>query len=92
MPVEEQVDGRAVDELEALPGDGLPMVGRNALAHDPPGDRDELQVEVLDPQLVDLRADLLDQIIAPRGVDEGLDVHRRLAGAQPGPRVPRLAR
>jgi hypothetical protein len=38
------------------------VIGGDALADDPPGDRDELEVDVGDPQLVDLLADLLDQL------------------------------
>src|SRR6185295_2594000 len=45
--IEEEVDGRSVDELEAPVGHVLPMVGRDALAHDAPGDRDELQIEIV---------------------------------------------
>ena len=69
-PIEEQVDGCAVDELEAAIGDILPMLGRDALAHDAARHRDELQVEVFDAELVDLGADLLDQIVATRLLDE----------------------
>ncbi len=76
VPVEEEVHGGAVDELEALPRDALPMVGRDALAHDAAGDRHELQIEVLDAELVDLAADLFDKLLALRIVDEALDIRQ----------------
>ncbi len=75
--VHEEVDGGAVDELEAAIGDVLPVVGRNALAHDAAGDRHELEVEVLDAERVDLLAHLLDEISAPRSLDEVLVVGHR---------------
>ena len=74
--VDEEIHGGAIDELEALLGDALPMVGRDALAHDAAGDRDELQIEIVDAELVDLLADLLDQLLALRVLDELLDVSR----------------
>ena len=73
-PVDEEIHGRAVDELEALLRHGFPMVGRDALAHDAAGHRHELQVEILDPELVDLLADLLDELLALRVLDEPLDI------------------
>ena len=72
--VHEQVHGGAIDELEALPGDALPVVRRDALAHDPAGDRDELQIEILDPQLVDLLADFRYLCRAPLGFEEGFKI------------------
>ncbi len=57
--VHEEIDSRAIDELEAAVGDVLPVVGGNALAHDAAGHRDELQVEILDAKRVDLLADCL---------------------------------
>jgi hypothetical protein len=59
-PVEEQVHGSAVDELEALARHAFPMVCRNALAADATRDRHELQIEILDAEFVDLLADLGD--------------------------------
>ena len=63
VAVQEQVDGRAVDQLETALGDGFPMIRRNALAADPSCDRHELEIQILDTQLVDLAAHLLDQIV-----------------------------
>ena len=83
VPVGEQVGGRAVDELEALLGGALPMVGGDALADDAAGDRDELVVDVGDAQLVDLLADLLDQLGAPVGAD--ILVDRQLRHLHPPP-------
>ncbi len=65
VAVDEQVGRGAVDQLEAALGDPLPVVGGNALAHDPPGDRDELIVDVADALGVDLRPDALDSLGAP---------------------------
>ncbi len=76
VSVGEEIDGGAVDELEALLGDALPVVGRDALAADAPGDGDELQVEIVDPQLVDQLAHLRHLLGAAGGVDEGFDVGR----------------
>jgi len=74
-PVEEQIHGGAVDELEALLRHALPVVSRNALATDAAGDREELQIEIFNAELVDLFPDLLDQFLAARRLDEQLDVH-----------------
>ena len=63
-PVEEEIHGGAIDELEALLRHAFPMVGRDALAADAAGHRDELQIEILDAELVDLLADLGDQLFA----------------------------
>ena len=73
-PVDEEVHGGAVDELEALLGDRFPMVGRNALAHDAAGDRHELQIEIFDAELVDLLANFGDELLAARRIDETLNV------------------
>ena len=48
VAVDEEVGGRPVDELEALLRDRRPVRGRDALAHHPPGHRDELEVDVGD--------------------------------------------
>ena len=74
-PVDEQIHGGAVDELEALLRHDLPMIGRDALAADAAGHRHELQIEILDAELVDLLADLGDELLAARRIDEPLDVH-----------------
>ena len=73
-PVDEQVHGGAVDELEALLGNAFPMVGGDALAHDAAGHRHELQVKIVDAELVDLLADLLDELLALGVLDEPLDI------------------
>ena len=73
-PVEEEIHGGAVDELEALLRHAFPMVGRNALAADAAGHRDELQIEILDAELVDLLADLGDLLLPTWRIDKRLDV------------------
>ena len=76
VPVDEEVGGRAVDELEALARHRLPVRGGHALAHDPARDRDELVVDVRHARSVDLLAHVLDQLIAPRGTHELFEVGR----------------
>ena len=76
VPVEEEVDGCAVDELEAPLGNALPMVGGNSLAADATRDRHELQVQVLDAELIDLRSDLPDHVGPSGRFHEAFDVHR----------------
>ena len=76
VPVGEEVRGRAVDELEPLRGDRLPVLRRDALAHDAAGDRGELVVDVLDPLRVDPLAYLLDEIVTAVRLDEALQVGR----------------
>src|SRR5262249_45047251 len=71
-----EVRGRAVDELEALARHRLPVGRGHALAHDPAGDRDELVVDVRDARRVDLLTNLLDEVIAPLGTHEPLEVGR----------------
>src|SRR5665811_310416 len=78
MAVEEQIDRGAIDELKALLGDALPMIGWNALAHDAARDRHELQIEILDPELVDLAANFLDALLTFRIVYIAFDIHRHL--------------
>ena len=76
VAVEEEVDGRAVHELEAPLGDALPVIGGNALAADASGDRNELQVQVVDAEPVDHLAHLAD-LLRPSGrFHEPFDVHR----------------
>ena len=76
MPVDEEVGGRAVDELEALARHRLPVGRGHALAHDPAGDGDELVVDVRHARGVDLLAHALDELIAPRGTYEPFEVGR----------------
>ena len=76
VPVDEQVGRRAVDELEALGRHRLPVLRRDALAHDPARDGGELVVDVGDPQAVDLLADACDLSIAPVGGNELLEIRR----------------
>ena len=88
VPVGEEVRGRAVDELEALAGDRLPVRSGHALAHDAARDRGELVVDVRDPQVVDLLADLGDLLVATLGADEGFEIGRHalllLVDVRPG--------
>mmetsp|Transcript_23311 Transcript_23311/g.40480 ORF Transcript_23311/g.40480 Transcript_23311/m.40480 type:complete len:522 (-) Transcript_23311:58-1623(-) len=72
--VGEQVHRGAVNQLEPLLGDTFPVIRRNTLAHDLAGDRHELQVKILDPQLVDLLAHLLDLFVAPRRLYESFQI------------------
>ena len=76
VPIEEEVDGRAVDELEPPLRDALPVIGGNALAADPAGNRYELQVQVLDSELIDLLPDLLHHLVPSGCFHEAFDVHR----------------
>ena len=71
----EQVHGGAVDQLEAFLSHSFPMVGRNAFAHDLTGDRNELQVKIFDPQLIDLRTYLLDLFVPALGLYKLFNVH-----------------
>jgi hypothetical protein len=50
------------------------MVGRDALAHHPSGHRYELQIEILDAELIDLRPHLPDQVVATARLGEFLIV------------------
>ena len=79
VAVGEEVRGRAVDELESLLRDRLPVLRRDALAHDAAGDGGELVVDVLDPLGVDPPPDLLDGIGTSVGLDEALQVGRHHA-------------
>ena len=49
------------------------MIGRDAFADDAAGHRDELVVDVCDAELVDLRADLLDEFGATVGLHIGFE-------------------
>ena len=64
VAVDEEVRGRTIDQLEAPLRDRLPVICRNALADDAAGDRHELIVDVADAELLDLGADLLDELFA----------------------------
>ena len=70
VAVGEEVRGGAVDELEALVRDRLPVGSGDAFPHDPPRDRGELVVDVADVLGVDLLADLLDVLGLSFGFDE----------------------
>ena len=76
VAVGEEVRGRAVDELEALLGDRLPVGRRNALAHDAAGDRGELVVDVGDALGVDLLPNVLHPLGTSFRLDEALQVRR----------------
>ena len=76
VAVGEEVRGRAVDELEALLRDRLPVLRRDALAHDAAGHGGELVVDVRDPLGVDAPADVLHEIRASIRSDEALQVGR----------------
>ena len=78
VAVGEEVRGRAVDELEALLRDRLPVLRRNALAHDAAGDGGELVVDVRDPLGVDAPSDVLYEICASVRSDEAFQVRRHL--------------
>src|SRR5262245_22168365 len=62
VPVDEQVGGRAVDQLESTLGDGLPVIRRDPLADDPSGHGHELVVDVGDAELLDLRTYFADEL------------------------------
>src|SRR5262249_37365682 len=64
VPIDKQVGGRAVDQREATLGDGLPVIGRDALADDAARHRYELIVDVSDAELLDLGSHLLDEFLA----------------------------
>src|SRR5215472_11270536 len=74
VAVGEQVGGGPVDELEAPPGDPLPVVGRHALAHDAAGDRHELIVDIADALGVDLRPYALNRLCAAVGAGKPFEV------------------
>ncbi len=74
VPVDEEVGRGAVDELEALVGNGAEVLGRDALAHDPSGDGHELAVEVLDALGFDPPLDLGYLLLASFSFDEPFDV------------------
>ena len=80
VAVEEEVDRRPVDELEAPRGNALPVVGGDALAADAAGDRHELKVQVLDPEPVDHLANLPNLAGSPGRFHEAFDVHRHSSG------------
>src|SRR5207247_329285 len=74
VPVDEEVRGGAVNELEALVRDRLPVRCGDTLPHDPPRDRRELVVDVRDVLGVDALAHVLDALCTPVGFDEALEV------------------
>ena len=88
VPVDEEVGRGAVDELEALGGDRGPVGGRDALAHDPSGDRDELEVDVGDALGLNAPGHLVHRLAAAVAVHVALEVrrhqHRHLLSASLG--------
>ena len=78
VSVREEVRRGAVDELESLLRDRLPVLRRNALPHDAAGDGGELVVDVRDPLGVDAPTDLLHEIRTSLSLDEALQVGRHL--------------
>ena len=79
LPIDEQVGGRAVDELVALLGDLLPLRRDDALAVHVTRDGDLLEEDVLDAALVDQLAELVDPFEAVRVVS-GLFERRKRIG------------
>ena len=79
VTVGEEVRRRAVDELEALLRDRLPVLCRNALAHDAAGHGGELVVDVRDPLGVDAPADILHEVCTSVRSDEALQIGRHHA-------------
>jgi hypothetical protein len=78
VPVDEEVGGRAVDELVALLGDLLPLRRDDALAVDVARDGDLLEEDVLDPALVDQLADLPDPLLPPAVAAGGVERRQRV--------------
>ena len=79
VAVGEEVGCRAVDELEAALGDLFPVIGGDALADDPPGDGNELIVDVGNAEIVDLGAHLPHQLVASLPVHMGFKIgHLRI--------------
>jgi len=74
MPVDEQVRGRAVDQLKTLAGNRAEVLGRDALAHDATGNRNELAVQVLDTVGLDPFLDLAHLLFPAVRLDEPIDV------------------
>src|SRR5208283_1555135 len=72
--VDEQIGRGAVDELESLPGDRLPVRGGDALSHDAAGDRYELVVDVGDPLGVYATPNLFDELLTALLGDEALEI------------------
>ena len=81
LAIGEQVGHRAVDELIAALGDLREERGDDTLAHDPAGDRDLLEEDVLDPLGLDPLRQRLDALAAP-GLRAGL-LERRRRGRDP---------
>ncbi len=73
--VGEQVHGGAVDELEALLSDSFPVIGRDAFAHNFAGDGNELQVEILDPELINHFANFFDLFRTALLFDKFFNIH-----------------
>ena len=92
LAVDEQVGRRAVDELKARARDPIPVRGRDALAHDAPGDGHELVVHVFDALGVDARTHLADGGVAPRCADQPFQIRGQLTYPPPCPVRPLSAR
>ncbi len=69
MSVDEEIRGRAVDQLKTARAHRFPVIRGHALADDASGDRDELIVDVLNAESVDECPALLDQIASPWSAD-----------------------
>ena len=82
LSIDEQVGGRAVNELVALLGDLLPLRRDDALAVDMTRDRDLLEEDVLDAPLVDELAELPD-LLEPLRIVSGLIERRERIGNGP---------
>ena len=72
--VGKQVDRRAIDQLETLFRNALPVVGRDALAHNFAGDRHELQIEILNPHPVNHFTDFFDFFVAAGSLDKTFQI------------------
>ena len=79
VPVNEEVGGGAVNQLKPLFGNAFPVIRRNPFSDNPPGDGDELVVDVGDAKLVDLFTNLLHQFIAPLGTNVSFQVSHCLS-------------
>ena len=74
VAVDEQVRGGAIDQLKALAGDHPEVLGGNAFAHDPAGDRNELAVQVPNAVRFNAGLDFGDLLFSPVCTDERLNI------------------
>src|SRR5207249_7248456 len=58
-----KLNGSMIDNRQAAIRDILPVIGRDALAHDASGDGDEFQIEIFDADQADLLAHLRDHLV-----------------------------